>query len=58
MADDLKKTGKRDDSRINMAEDHEIDYWTDALNVSEKELREAVQAVGDNVEKVRQYLRK
>jgi uncharacterized Rossmann fold enzyme len=34
-----------------------VRYWTDAFNVSREQLVEAVHAVGDNVEAVKQYLR-
>jgi hypothetical protein len=27
MADDLKQTGKADDTRINLDQDHEVNYW-------------------------------
>ena len=28
MADDLKQTGKPDDARINVDQDHELKYWS------------------------------
>lgn len=28
MADDLKQTGKADDQRINVEQDHELNYWS------------------------------
>jgi hypothetical protein len=34
MADDLKKTGKQDDERINVNQEHEVGYWTENFGVS------------------------
>jgi len=55
--DDKSKTGKADDSRINVNEAYELQYWSEKLNVSKDRLREAVQAVGTAVEAVRKYLK-
>jgi hypothetical protein len=56
MADDLSNGGAQDRSRINLNEVHELRYWTEALNVSEQQLRVAVAAVGVGAEAVRQFL--
>ena len=56
MADDLKQTGKQDDQRINVEQDHELSYWTKELGVSRDELRRAVQQAGSLVKDVRQHL--
>jgi hypothetical protein len=56
MADDLSKTGSQDRERISLTQDHELDYWTEALGVSEPRLREAVAAVGHMAKDVRKYL--
>jgi len=58
MADDLKKKGPADRSRINVNEDWEVEWWTRELGCSEGELREAVAAVGTSVVSVREYLNK
>jgi len=55
--DDKSKTGKADDSRINVNEAYELQYWSEKLNVSKDRLKEAVQAVGTAVEAVRKYLK-
>ena len=34
MADDKTNRGPQDRSRINMHEDYEVRYWTEALGVS------------------------
>lgn len=56
MADDLLNPGAPDRARINVNEDHELRYWTEALDVSETQLRAAVAAVGVGAEAVRQFL--
>jgi Protein of unknown function (DUF3606) len=56
MADDLGNRGAQDRARINLNEAHEVTYWTEALNVSEEQLRTAVAAVGVGAEAVRQFL--
>ncbi|QYJ19984.1 DUF3606 domain-containing protein [Achromobacter sp. ES-001] len=58
MADDLKDRGPQDRSRINVNEAHELRYWTQALGVTEGQLREAVQAVGASAAAVRKHLGK
>ena len=56
MADDLKQTGKPDDQRINVEQDHELSYWSKELGVSRDELRKAVEQAGPVVKNVRQHL--
>jgi hypothetical protein len=57
MADDKKHVGAPDRDRISLSEDYEIRDWTEALGVSEAQLREAVDAVGNSAGKVREYLK-
>lgn len=54
--DDMNKTGSPDRDRINLDEDYEIRYWTEALGVTEDELRQAVAAVGSTSAAVREHL--
>ena len=56
MADDLKETGRQDDQRINVDQDHEVSYWSKELGVSRDELRRAVEQAGPMVRDVRQHL--
>ncbi|CAB3852128.1 hypothetical protein LMG26686_02016 [Achromobacter mucicolens] len=58
MSDDLSKRGPQDRSRINVNEAHELRYWTQALDVTEAQLREAVKAVGPSATAVREHLGK
>lgn len=56
MADDLKQTGKPDDQRINVDQDHELTYWSEKLGVSRDRLREAVAKAGPMVRNVQREL--
>lgn len=56
MADDLKQTGRQDDQRINLDQDHEVHCWSKELGVSREELRRAVEQAGPMVKNVRQHL--
>lgn len=58
MADDKTNRGAQDRTRVNVNEEHEVRYWTQALGVSEEKLREAVSAVGVSADAVRQHLGK
>lgn len=56
MSDDKTKAHGQDRERINIHEDYELRDWSKSLGVSQEKLKEAVQAVGDRAEKVREYL--
>ncbi|HAK93348.1 DUF3606 domain-containing protein [Massilia timonae] len=56
MSDDLNKRGQQDRSRINMHEEHEVRYWTDALGVTREELQRAVDQIGVSASAVREHL--
>ena len=58
MSDDKTKTGGQDRERINVNEDYELRDWSKSLNVTPERLKEAVAAVGDRAEKVREFLEK
>ena len=58
MADDINNIGSPDRDRISLSEDYEIRDWTQSLGVSEAELREAVDAVGNSADAVRAYLKR
>ncbi|WGT65015.1 DUF3606 domain-containing protein [Variovorax paradoxus] len=55
MADDPKKTGL-DRKLIAIDEPHEVRSWMESLKCSETQLRDAVKAVGNSAEAVREYL--
>mgnify|MGYP001361171204 CR=1 FL=1 len=56
-SDEKRNVGSPDRDRISLSEDYEVRDWTQALGVSEQELREAVDAVGSSADKVRAYLK-
>ncbi len=56
MSDDLNKRGQQDRSRINMHEEHEVHYWTEALGVTREELQRAIDQVGVSASAVREHL--
>ena len=58
MADNLQSTGPQDRSRINIHEDWEVRYWTEALGVTREQLTELVKEVGTSANAVRQRLGK
>jgi len=58
MADNLTKKGRQDDVRINLNQDHEVNYWTKELGITKEKLAEAVKAVGVMVADVKKYLKK
>lgn len=58
MPDNLKKTGKGDDIRININQAHEIVYWCGDLGITPEKLKEAVRKVGPMVKDVKKYLGK
>ena len=57
MADDKKKT-LEDRKTINLSETYEVRYWTKALGVDAKRLRELVKEHGKSVAKIREALGK
>ena len=57
MSDDVKNRGPQDRARINLSEEHEVRYWTQALGVDKKRLATAVKAVGSSAERVREHLK-
>jgi hypothetical protein len=58
MADNLKMKDARDDSKINMGQTYEVQYWTKKWGISEKILKEAVTSVGVQVDDVEKWLRR
>jgi hypothetical protein len=56
MADDKGQTAA-DRQRIAIDQDYERRDWARSFDTTEDKLREAVQAVGNSADKVREYLR-
>jgi len=57
MSDDKSKSGGQDRERINVNQDYELRDWAKSLGTTPEKVKEAVQAVGDRAEKVREYLK-
>jgi methyl-accepting chemotaxis protein len=56
MPDDTTKSGGQDRQRINVNQSHELRDWAKSMNTTPEKLKEAVQAVGDRADKVREFL--
>ena len=56
MADDPTKRGAADRSRVNINEDHELDYWTKRFGCSRDQLKRAVEKAGPMVADVQREL--
>jgi hypothetical protein len=56
MSDDKSKSGGQDRERINIHEDYELRDWAKSLNTTPERIKEAVQAVGDRADKVREFV--
>lgn len=57
MSDDTSKTGA-DRKLISLEQAHELRDWTKSLGCTERQLRDAVKAVGHSADAVRAYLAK
>ena len=57
MADDTTLRNRIDRARINVSQEHEVRYWARELGCSAEELRAAVAAIGNSVDKVREYVK-
>ena len=57
MSDDKTRAHGQDRERINVNQDYELRDWAKSLNTTPERIKEAVQAVGDRAEKVREYLK-
>jgi hypothetical protein len=47
-----------DRKQISLEQDHDVRYWTTALNCTEHELRAALDVVGNSAKWVREYLKR
>ena len=58
MADDKKRPEPADQELITLNEEHEVRYWTQALDISEEKLRQLVKMHGNSATLIRQALNK
>jgi hypothetical protein len=56
MSDDKSQAHGQDRDRINVNQEYELRDWAKTLNTSPERVKEAVQAVGDRADKVREFL--
>lgn len=56
MADDKNKRDFRDRNRVSAEEDYELDYMAEKFNVDRQQVLTAIKAVGDNRQKVEEFL--
>ena len=54
----MDKQKGQDSKVISLKEDWEISWWTQKLGVSMQQLQDAVNKVGNSVEKVKEFLTK
>jgi hypothetical protein len=52
MADDPKKRGAQDRTRINIHQDYEVQYRTKALGVTKEQFAEAISKVANSTQAV------
>jgi hypothetical protein len=57
MPDDKSRNQGQDRERVNIHQDYELRGWSKSLNTTPQKIKEAVQAVGDRADKVREYLK-
>ena len=58
MSDNKSKQEGRDKSKISGEEDYEVSYMAEKMKVSKERVLDALKAVGNNREKVMEYLSK
>ena len=57
MPDNPQLSGGQDRTRINVNQDYELRDWAKKFGVTPEQLKEAMQAVGDQAEAVEVHLR-
>lgn len=55
MAGDAKQRKPENLTEVSLKQDWEIRYWCAELNCSVQQLREAVSAIGENVDRLRAF---
>jgi len=56
MSDDRTLSNGQDRERINVHEDYELRNWAKSMNTTPERIKEAVQAVGDRADRVKEFL--
>jgi hypothetical protein len=58
MADDKNLRDQMDRNRVARDENYEVDYLVETTGASREQVTEAIRAVGNNREKVEEYLKR
>ena len=58
MARNRLKAGKREPGRIDLSQGYDVEHWCRVLRCTERQLRDAAQAVGPKIEDMRRHLRR
>jgi hypothetical protein len=58
MADDKNLRDQMDRNRVARDENYEVDYLVEKTGASREQVTEAIKAVGNNREKVEEYLKR
>jgi predicted RNA-binding protein YlqC (UPF0109 family) len=58
MPDDLDNRGAQDRARINLNEDHEVEFWTNELGVDAQTLKRVIAQTGNSAKAVREHLQR
>jgi hypothetical protein len=58
LPDDIVKKGPQDADRVNVHEEHEVEYWCKRFGVTPTLLRAAVEKVGTSARKVETELKR
>jgi hypothetical protein len=58
MTDNLYNLAPRDEKRINVEENQDLEYWTRKFGVTSRKLRAVVREVGEMAQMVDMYLAK
>lgn len=57
MSDDLKNRGGQDRKRIDASQDYELRDWSKKFGVKPEQLKEAIKAVGNEADRVEEFLK-
>ena len=57
MPDNLQNRGGQDRKRIDVNQDYELRDWSKKFGVTTDKIKEAVQAVGDQADRVEEFLK-
>lgn len=58
MVDDLNKRRPQDQTKVNLSQPWEVEYWTREFGISEVRLRTIITNVGNGVGAIREYIKK